>query len=267
MIAGLETATSGEVLIAGRRVNDLRPAQRDIAMVFQFYALYPSLTVRENLAFPLAAERIGQSEVERRVAEVARILELGHVLDRIPGRLSEGEKQRVAVGARHRPRSQLLSLRRAAVPPRRRAAPDHAGQDQGGADRPLQGDRDRHPRPARGADHGRPHRRHARRPDRAGGEPARHLRPARQPVRRELHRHAADEPGRGPAHRHAGYGAPASRWRAGDRRAVRGPRRPPRRRAKATLGIRPRAFDLVAEGDAGTLARRPTSSSPWVPKP
>ncbi len=98
MIAGLETVTSGEVLIGGRRVNDLSPSQRDIAMVFQFYALYPSLTVRENLAFPLAAERIGRGEVERRVTDVARILDLGHVLDRIPGRLAEGEKQRVAVG-------------------------------------------------------------------------------------------------------------------------------------------------------------------------
>ncbi len=98
MVAGLESASAGEILVGGRRVNELSPSQRNIAMVFQFYALYPSLSVRENLAFPLMAERIAQAEVDRRVAEVARILDLGHVLERIPGRLAEGEKQRVAVG-------------------------------------------------------------------------------------------------------------------------------------------------------------------------
>lgn len=98
MIAGLENATAGDVLVAGRRVNELSPAQRDIAMVFQFYALYPSLTVRENLAFPLLAESLRRAEIDRRVSEVARTLELEHVLERIPGRLAEGEKQRVAVG-------------------------------------------------------------------------------------------------------------------------------------------------------------------------
>lgn len=98
MIAGLESATAGDILIAGRRANELSPSRRDIAMVFQFYALYPSLTVRENLAFPLLAERLSRAEIDRRVAEVARTLELEGVLDRIPGRLAEGEKQRVAVG-------------------------------------------------------------------------------------------------------------------------------------------------------------------------
>ncbi len=98
MIAGLERATAGDIQVAGRRVNELGPSQRDIAMVFQFYALYPSLTVRENLAFPLRAERLAGAEIDRRVAEVARTLELEGVMDRIPGRLAEGEKQRVAVG-------------------------------------------------------------------------------------------------------------------------------------------------------------------------
>jgi multiple sugar transport system ATP-binding protein len=98
MIAGLETATAGDVVIAGRRVNELAPAERDIAMVFQFYALYPSLTVRDNLAFPLQAERISREEIAARVDRVARTLDLTEVLDRIPGRLAEGEKQRVAVG-------------------------------------------------------------------------------------------------------------------------------------------------------------------------
>src|SRR6478609_7150824 len=98
MIAGLEAATSGEIKVAGQRVNELGPAQRNIAMVFQFYALYPSLSVRDNLAFPLAAEKLSPAEITRRVDRVARTLDLTDVLDRIPGRLAEGEKQRVAVG-------------------------------------------------------------------------------------------------------------------------------------------------------------------------
>lgn len=98
MIGGLEWATEGDIFISGKRVNDLKPAQRDIAMVFQFYALYPSLTVAENLAFPLHAEKVGEEEIEKRVARIANILELSHAMGRIPGRLSEGEKQRVAVG-------------------------------------------------------------------------------------------------------------------------------------------------------------------------
>ena len=98
MIAGLEEITEGDIFIAGNRVNDIAPSRRDIAMVFQFYALYPSLTVAENLAFPLHAEKISATEIEQRVARIAKLLDLDDVLDRVPGRLAEGEKQRVAVG-------------------------------------------------------------------------------------------------------------------------------------------------------------------------
>ena len=125
MIAGLEQATEGDVIIAGQRMNDLPPEKRDIAMVFQFYALYPALTVGENLAFPLHAEGISRRRARRAAStRVAETLQLTDVLDRLPGQIAEGEKQRVAVGPRHRPRSQLLPVRRAAVAPRRRAAPD-----------------------------------------------------------------------------------------------------------------------------------------------
>jgi multiple sugar transport system ATP-binding protein len=98
MIAGLESATSGEVRLAGQRVNELPARARDVAMVFQFYALYPGLTVRENLEFPLHAERMSTVERGRRVAEVAGKLRLDHILSRRADRLAEGEKQRVAVG-------------------------------------------------------------------------------------------------------------------------------------------------------------------------
>lgn len=98
MIAGLETATSGDIYLGGNRVNDLSPAQRDIAMVFQFYALYPNLTVAQNLAFPLHAERLSRAETAKRVRAVAQHLALEDILERRATDLAEGEKQRVAVG-------------------------------------------------------------------------------------------------------------------------------------------------------------------------
>jgi multiple sugar transport system ATP-binding protein len=97
IIAGLERASAGDVIIAGKRMNDLRPDQRDIAMVFQFYALYPALTVRENIMFPLHVEGLDAQTSAERVARVARMLQLEAVLDRLPNHISEGEKQRVAV--------------------------------------------------------------------------------------------------------------------------------------------------------------------------
>lgn len=98
MIAGLEDITEGEIRIAGRRVNELEARDRNVAMAFQFYALYPSLTVAENLMFPLHAEGLSMAEMQRKVAETARVLQLDKVLARKPAQLSEGEKQRVAVG-------------------------------------------------------------------------------------------------------------------------------------------------------------------------
>ncbi|MBD8079853.1 ABC transporter ATP-binding protein [Cellulosimicrobium arenosum] len=96
-MAGLERQTSGDIRIGGTLVNDLPPAQRDIAMVFQFYALYPHLKTRDNLAFPLRAEGLPKAEVRERVDEAARMMELGPLLDRKPQRLSGGEQQRVAL--------------------------------------------------------------------------------------------------------------------------------------------------------------------------
>jgi len=97
MIAGLERATSGDVIIAGKNMNELSPQKRDIAMVFQFYALYPALSVGQNIAMPLHYEKLSKEEMGKRVMKVAKILHLDTVLDRLPGQVSEGEKQRVAV--------------------------------------------------------------------------------------------------------------------------------------------------------------------------
>src|SRR5436190_22915827 len=98
MIAGLEEITSGTIAIGDRVVNDLPPKDRDIAMVFQNYALYPHMTVRDNLAFGLQLRKTPKDEQNRRVAEAARILGLEPYLDRKPAALSGGQRQRVPMG-------------------------------------------------------------------------------------------------------------------------------------------------------------------------
>jgi multiple sugar transport system ATP-binding protein len=98
MVAGLEEITSGDLLIGGERVNDLPPARRGVAMVFQSYALYPHMTVRENMAFGLKVLGSNKAEIDRQVREAAEILQLTHLLDRLPKALSGGQRQRVAIG-------------------------------------------------------------------------------------------------------------------------------------------------------------------------
>ena len=98
MVAGLETITEGTIRIGERTVNDVEPAERDIAMVFQNYALYPHMSVRQNLAYGLKNRGTPAVEIEKRVAEAARILELAQYLDRKPRQLSGGQRQRVAMG-------------------------------------------------------------------------------------------------------------------------------------------------------------------------
>ncbi len=98
MIAGLEQINGGEIRIGERRVNDLPPKERDIAMVFQNYALYPHMTVRKNMAFSLALAKMDKPVIEAKVARAAEILALGALLDRYPRQLSGGQRQRVAMG-------------------------------------------------------------------------------------------------------------------------------------------------------------------------
>ena len=98
MIAGLEDISDGELRIDGQRVNDRAPRERDIAMVFQSYALYPHMTVRENISFPLTLAKLGKAEIAAKVDETARILDLTQLLDRKPSQLSGGQRQRVAMG-------------------------------------------------------------------------------------------------------------------------------------------------------------------------
>ncbi len=97
-IAGLETIDEGEIYIDGKLVNNLRASDRDIAFVFQLYALYPHLTAYKNISFPLETQKVPKKEIDRRVREVARILKIEHILNKKPSSLSGGDMQRVALG-------------------------------------------------------------------------------------------------------------------------------------------------------------------------
>ena len=98
MIAGLDSITAGEIAIGGRIVNDLSPKDRDIAMVFQSYALYPNMSVRDNISFGLKIRKVPIEKQNEIVARVAKTLQMEHLLDRMPSQLSGGQRQRVAMG-------------------------------------------------------------------------------------------------------------------------------------------------------------------------
>ena len=98
IIAGLESADAGEVWLEGRRIDALPPGERGVAMVFQHYALYPHMSVRENMAFGLKNARVGKEEIERRIQDAAGVLEIEPLLERKPAEMSGGQRQRVAIG-------------------------------------------------------------------------------------------------------------------------------------------------------------------------
>src|SRR5215207_3593522 len=97
-IAGLETITEGEIRLEGRAINDLHPSRRDIAMVFQSYALYPNMTVAGNISFGMEMRGVPKEERERAIDQVSKTLQIGHLLQRRPSQLSGGQRQRVAMG-------------------------------------------------------------------------------------------------------------------------------------------------------------------------
>ena len=193
MLAGLEEISGGEIAIDGRVVNEVDSKDRDIAMVFQSYALYPHMTVSDNLGFSLRLRKADKGLIGERVANAARILNLDTLLERYPRELSGGQRQRVAMGRAivrdpkvflfDEPLSNLdAKLRvamRAEIKALHQRLEDH--------------DRLRHPRPDRGHDHGRPHRGDARRHRRADRHAAGTVRPAAQSVRGAIHRVARDE--------------------------------------------------------------------------
>ena len=189
------------VSIGGRVVNDVSPKERDIAMVFQNYALYPHLTVAENIAFGLRLRKTPKSVINERVAWAAKLLDLTPYLDRRPKELSGGQRQRVAMGRAivRQPQVFLMDepLSNLDAKLRVQMRADIAKlQHELGDDDDL-----RHARPGRGDDDGRPRRRDEQGRAAAGRRAAAPLRPAREPLRRGLHRHAADEPARGDGRR------------------------------------------------------------------
>lgn len=123
MIAGLETPTSGLIYIGDEVVNEMSPSERDIAMVFQFYALYPGMTVYENLAFPLKAQKLAKSEIDRIVRDTAERLNISQILERKPHQITAGQAQRAALGRAivRKPRVYLLDEPLTNLDARRRA--------------------------------------------------------------------------------------------------------------------------------------------------
>ena len=199
MVAGLEEISEGVVRIGERVVNHVPPRDRDIAMVFQSYALYPHLSVYDNIAFGLKLRKEKKAEIEKRVHEAAGILGLEPFLKRKPRALSGGQRQRVAMGRAivRRPQAFLmdepLSNLDAKLRVQTRAEIAQAPE------RPRYDDDLRHARPGRGDDDGRPRRRHAQRRAPAGRDAAGPLRPPGQPLRRRFHRQPRDEHARGDA--------------------------------------------------------------------
>ena len=193
MIAGLEGITDGEVRIGGTVVNDLPPRDRDIAMVFQDYALYPHKTVFENMAFGLRLRKRPEAEIQQRVGDAAGILRIDHLLERKPGQLSGGQRQRVAMGRAivRNPKAFLfdepLSNLDAQLRSEMRVEINKLPQA------PAQHGHLRDARPGRGDDAGRQDRRALGRPHHPGRIARRDLQPPGRQVRRRLHRLAADE--------------------------------------------------------------------------
>ena len=132
MVAGLEDITDGELRIGGELVNDRAPKDRGVAMVFQSYALYPHMTVRENMGFALKLAKVPRREIDRKVTEAARILDLEPHLDRKPANLSGGQRQRVAMG-RAIVRSPNAFLMDEPLEPRRTVTRADAGGDRAAA--------------------------------------------------------------------------------------------------------------------------------------
>ena len=193
LIAGLEDATGGAILIDGVDVIDQPPAKRGLSMVFQSYALYPHMTVRNNIGFGLRMAGVDKAERDKKVDEAAALLNLTPYLERRPGRAFRRPAPARRDRARHRAPAEGVPLRRAALQPRRGAPRQHAAGDRAAAEKPRHHRHLRHARPGRGDDHGRQDRGAECRQGRAGRLAARALCASRQSLRRRLHRLAEDE--------------------------------------------------------------------------
>ena len=265
MVAGLEEISEGVLRIGDRVVNRVPARDRDIAMVFQSYALYPHLTVYDNIAFGLRLRKMPKDEIDKRVREAAHVLGLEAFLDRKPRALSGGQRQRVAMGRAivRQPQAYLMDeplsnldaklrvhMRAEIAEPAERARRDHDL---------------RHARPGRGDDDGRPRRRHAEGRAPAGRAAAGALRAAGQPLRRRLHRLAGDEHGRSvdrAAQRQARRAASASTRSRSATSWSPTTRARDIRRAQVVVGIRPENLeDAALEPDTPRIGDCKASSS------
>ena len=204
MVAGLEDITAGKLIIDGQVVNDKAPKDRDIAMVFQSYALYPHMTVGENMGFPLRLAGMDKGTDPQKVDEAAEMLELTQHLDRKPVESLRRPAPAGRHGPGHRPVAEGVPDGRAAVQPGRQAAGADAYADLPDPEDPGHHDALRDARPDRGDDPRRPGRGHARRRRAAGRHSGLPVRPPGEPVRGRLHRQPVDElPARAAARRRA----------------------------------------------------------------
>ena len=244
MIAGLEEVTEGDIWIGEREVARLAPRDRDIAMVFQNYALYPHMTVAKNLGYGLKVRKTPKAEIERRVVEVARLLGLRGPAPAPARRALRRPAPARRDGARDRARAAGVPDGRAALEPGREAPRRHARRA-GAAARPARDhDRLRHPRPGRGDDARLPRRGDARRHRAAGRHAADPLPRAGQPLRRRLHRLAVDEPRRGRRSWATRSSSPASGSRSTADRRPAGVQS-----GSVILGIRPQDFEDARTAD------------------
>ena len=259
LVAGLIPITSGDIVIGDRVVNDLDPKDRDIAMVFQNYALYPQKSVYKNLAFPLQMRKLPRDEIDKKVKEAARVLDMTHLLERKSARTLGRPAAARGPGPRPGARPGGIPDGRAALQSRRQAARADAVRNQAVPSGPEGDDHLCDARPARGRDHGRQDGCDERRLSAAIRFAGAGFRPSREHVRRELHRQPGDEP-------YSAGGIDGKRRHRADERGRLEPRAVATQRAQGRRERPPRR-SCSARDTRRSSCTRARSPAPFRPRP